>query len=76
MHSTNIKQSRSGTVHHIQFEKGERGVMKYILLEQNKVSIMNDEPTPIHDTTILLGLLEKCSRKSVRSTFPNFEVHL
>jgi hypothetical protein len=50
--------------------------MKCIVLEQNKMSIMSDDSTPIHDTTILLGLLEKCSGKSVRSTFPHFKMHL
>jgi hypothetical protein len=43
--------------------------MKFIVLEQNKMSIMSDESTPVHDKTILLGLLENCKGKSVRSTF-------
>jgi hypothetical protein len=50
--------------------------MKFIVLEQNKISIMSDEPTPVHDKTILLGLLENCNGKFVRSTLPHFEMHL
>jgi len=67
---------RSGIVHHVQYEKGERGVMKFIVLEQNKMSIISDKSTPVHDKTILLGMLENCNGKSVRSTFPHFEMHL
>jgi hypothetical protein len=51
-------------------------VIKFIVLEQNRMSIMSDESTPVHDKTILLGLLENCNGKSVRSTFPHFEIHL
>jgi hypothetical protein len=50
--------------------------MKFILLEQNKMSILSDESTTVHDKTILLGLLENCNGKSVRSTLPHLEMNL